>query len=365
MITTPRDSVYLRQGDESVKLKHEQRMQLTYDKGQRYFEDELIKDATIEDLDLELIQEYAQTIEITEDDPIKILKGRGLFKEGYITAAGILLFAKDPSIFLPQAKIKIVKYASDTLGYGQSFNVIKEKTVYGPIPRMIITSRDFIKSQLRDFQFLNSEGIFEVMPEYPEFAWFEGIVNALTHRKYSIYGQHILVSIFDNRIEIKSPGILPNIVTLENILTERFSRNPKIARVLSEFGWVKEMNEGVNRIYKEMQEFFLNSPTYSEPNHNSVLLMLENNILNRQIRSIDQVKEKFISFDDLSADGKTIIHYMFNSGEKMITSLAASMLGRGTTFARKLLKELSHKGYIEWFGSSKNDKNQYYRIVKD
>lgn len=192
MITTPRDSVYLRQGDESVKLKHEQRMQLTYDKGQRYFEDELIKDATIEDLDLELIQEYAQTIEITEDDPIKILKGRGLFKEGYITAAGILLFAKDPSIFLPQAKIKIVKYASDTLGYGQSFNVIKEKTVYGPIPRMIITSRDFIKSQLRDFQFLNSEGIFEVMPEYPEFAWFEGIVNALTHRNYSIYGQHIL-----------------------------------------------------------------------------------------------------------------------------------------------------------------------------
>ena len=59
---------------------------------------------------------------------------------------------------------------------------------------------------------------------------------------------------------------------------KRFSRNPKIARILSEFGWVKEMNEGVKRIYSEMESFFLNEPKYSEPNNSSVLLMLENNI---------------------------------------------------------------------------------------
>ena len=53
------------------------------------------------------------------------------------------------------------------------------------------------------------------MPEYPEFAWFEGIVNALTHRKYSIRKEHIKVLMFDNRLEILSPGLLPNIVTIE------------------------------------------------------------------------------------------------------------------------------------------------------
>lgn len=53
------------------------------------------------------------------------------------------------------------------------------------------------------------------MPEYPEFAWFEGIVNALTHRKYSIRGEHIKVLMFDDRLEILSPGLLPNIVTIE------------------------------------------------------------------------------------------------------------------------------------------------------
>ena len=54
---------------------------------------------------------------------------------------------------------------------------------------------------------------------------------------------------FDDRLEIHSPGKLPNIVTVENIKHERFSRNTRIARTLTEFGWVREMNEGVKRIY--------------------------------------------------------------------------------------------------------------------
>lgn len=66
------------------------------------------------------------------------------------------------------------------------------------------------------------------------------------------------------------------------MLNTRYSRNPRIARVLSEFGWVKELNEGVKRIYDEMQMFFLKEPTYTEPNGNSVLLVLENSITSRQ-----------------------------------------------------------------------------------
>ena len=62
-----------------------------------------------------------------------------------------------------------------------------------------------------------------------------------------------------------------------------------------EFAWVKEMNEGVKRIYSEMEKFFLNAPTYSEPN-NSVLLILENNILNRSVR-ISESMRKLIGSD--------------------------------------------------------------------
>ena len=65
-------------------------------------------------------------------------------------------------------------------------------------------------------------------------------------------GSYIKVSMFDDRLEILSPGKLPSIVTIDNIRDTRFSRNPRIARVLTEFGWVRELNEGVKRIYEDM-----------------------------------------------------------------------------------------------------------------
>lgn len=83
-------------------------------------------------------------------------------------------------------------------------------------------------------------------------------------------------SVFDDRLEIVSPGALPNVVTLDNMMTTRYSRNPRIARTLVEFGWVRELNEGVPRIYSEMQSMLLKDPTYSEPGGAKVQLTLEN-----------------------------------------------------------------------------------------
>lgn len=116
------------------------------------------------------------------------------------------------------------------MGTGSSFNVIKEVTFDDALPTLIIKARDFIRTQLREFQYLDDNGQFQILPEYPEFAWFEGVVNAVTHRDYSVYGDHIRVLMFDDRLEIHSPGKLPNIVTVDNIKHERFSRNPRIAR---------------------------------------------------------------------------------------------------------------------------------------
>ena len=88
-------------------------------------------------------------------------------------------------------------------------------------------------------------------------------------------------------MEIQSPGKLPNIVTLDNMCNTRYSRNPGIARVLAEMGWVRELNEGVQRIYDEMQGFFLHGPIFSEPNDASVMLILENSITSRVMRRDD------------------------------------------------------------------------------
>lgn len=200
------------------------------------------------------------------------------------------------------------------------------------------------------------------MPEYPEFAWVEAIVNALTHRNYSIRGDYIKVIMFDDRLEINSPGSLPNIVTIENIINKSYSRNPRIARILSEFGWVKEMNEGVKRIYSEMEKFFLNAPIYSEPN-NSVLLILENNILNRSVRISESMRKLIGSdlFDNLSKLEKEIVHYSFIK-KKVTVKEISKILNKSSVYTSKSLKKLSNLNILEWHGTSKKDPTQYYTL---
>ena len=210
---------------------------------------------------------------------------------------------------------------------------------------------------------LDKDGQFKVIPEYPEFAWFEGIVNAVLHRDYRVRGDHIRISMYDDRLEIFSPGKLPNTVTLETMKCRRFSRNPRIARILTEFGWVKELNEGVNRIYDEMQRFFLNEPKYSEPNNSSVLLVLENSITSRHLRVRDRLEAAFSEdvWNSLSLQERAVLQYLYLKG-KVNTKIVSEILKLSPLPSRRVLKKLSEKNLIVWHGISVKDPKQYYTI---
>ena len=362
VIKTIDDKVYLRVGDKSKLLNHEQVTQLEYDKGERIFEDIIVEDSSIEDVDLQLLQLYKEKLG-TSLSYEEILDARGLLKKGHLTNAGVLLFAKYPTKFLPNARLRLLKFDGTRFETGRKLNIIKEINYEAAIPKIIQDVKTTINLQLREFQYLDENGIFKVIPEYPEFAWFEGIVNSLTHRNYSIMGDHIRVSLYDDRLEIFSPGKLPNIVTLDNMLNTRYSRNPRIARILGEFGWVKELNEGVKRIYDEMQMFFLKNPSYSEPNGNSVLLVLENSVTSRQLRTDDKLSSIFKQeiLESLNEFETTIIQYLVNN--KSITVKATkNIINKGDTFSRKQLKHLEKLSLIEWHGSNKSDPTQYYTL---
>ncbi len=357
--------VYLRQADESPKLNYEQRTQLLYDKGQRCFEDEVVDRSSLDDVDEEIINLYREHMNLSNRSVREILDARGMLVGSKLTVAGVLLFGKNPTKYLPQARLRFIRYDGMFAETGRRLNIIKEQTFDGAIPRIIMEARNFVNTQMREFQYLNDDGVFERMPEYPEFAWFEGLVNALTHRNYSMNGEHIKCIMFDDRIEIYSPGLLPNIVTIENIRYTRYSRNPKIARVLSEFGWVKEMNEGVKRIYTEMQSLFLKDPVYSEPGH-QVLLRLENNILNRQVRITDSLKRKLTPeiFSQLNNDERVIMKFLLMNGS--VTSKQATVItGRSMITARKALRKLEDKSLIMWHGNNMHDPTQYYSLVNE
>lgn len=257
VIRTANDRTYLRIGDKSKEMLGENLRNLEYAKGSRHYEGEINSYATLEDLDDDLLNSYKEKIGAESIETSQVLRARGFVRQQgdkeYLTNAAVLLFAKNIMQFYSNCRVRFLRIDGRELQVGDIFNIIKDKSIDIPILRIIDEAKNYISDQLRVFITQDIKtGKFIETPEYPKFPWLEGIVNAVAHRDYSMTGCFIKISMYDDRLEIESPGCLPDVVTVNNIRETRFSRNPKISRVLTEFGWVRELNEGVKKIFIDM-----------------------------------------------------------------------------------------------------------------
>lgn len=264
--TNQADEAYLRVGDKSKLLKFDERLQLTYDKGERYFEDKIVPDAGIDDINLDLVKNYIDKIGYSKT-PLEYLKqNKGFIKEKdgciQVSTAAILLFGRNPQNFFPRARIRFIKYEGTQEKFGTEMNVIKDVIFKGTILDMINNSIKYLDTQVKEKTYLGANGKFVTEEEYPKFVRQELIVNAVTHRAYSISGTDIQIKMFDNRIVVESPGKLPGLVKTDNMRYTHFSRNPKIAEFLKAYSFVKEYGEGVDRMCKELEAVGLQDPEY-------------------------------------------------------------------------------------------------------
>ena len=262
------DEAYYRVGDKSKKLNFEMRMQLFYAKGGRYYEDEPVYGATIDDIDLEFVAQHCQKIGYAKDAETYLRTNKGYVSmvngEEKVSGAAILLFGKDPQKFFQRARIRIVRYDGDEERFGRDMNVVKDVWFEGRILDMTQKAIAFVDTQIKEYTFLGEDARFVTIPQYPPFCWTELIVNAVAHRDYSILGTDIMVKIFDHHYVVESPGILPGMVRIDNIRQMHFSRNPKIAQFMQQYKLVKEFGEGVDRMYREMAEAGNPAPEYKQ-----------------------------------------------------------------------------------------------------
>lgn len=260
------DEVFMRVGDKSKKLTFEERTQLMYDKGERFFEDKPVLDADVEDIDLDFVKSYIEKIGYSKT-PIDYLKqNKGFVKEKgesiKVSSAAILLFGKNPQLYFPRARVRFIRYEGIEEKFGTEMNVIKDVIFEGNILKVINDSVAYLDTQIKEKTYLGHDGKFVTEEEYPKFVRQEIVVNAVTHRDYSIRGTDIQIKLFDNRIVVESPGRLPGLVRADNIRHTHFSRNPKIAEFLRTYNFVKEYGEGVDRMYKELEAVGLQPPEY-------------------------------------------------------------------------------------------------------
>ena len=369
IVRTANDKTFLRIGDRTREMRGEDLRNLEYAKNTRHYEDECNADAKISDLDPLLLAEYKTGIGAADLDDRQVLLARGFIKDcdgkECLTNAAVLLFAKNIRQFYPNCRVRFVRYDGSYAKFGTSINITRDYSVEEPLPRLLVKAREFISTQLREFTSLDVKtGRFKVVPEYPEFAWLEGVVNAVTHRQYDMSGSFIKVSMYDDRLEIESPGGLPNMVTVENIQYTRFARNPKISRVLTEFGWVRELNEGVKRIYADMKGFFLDDPELYDDS-NQVRLTLYNNIAVRKLRQEEYAAssvgiDKWDILDDIE---RQLLTYIVNHGATGRAKLE-KLTGKSHNTVVRRMNHLMELELVKANGSKSDPNRTYESIIK-
>ena len=265
--TNQADEAFMRVGDKSRKLTFDERVQLMYDKGERYYEDTAVYGATIGDIDMDAVADYAKLVGYGKS-PLQYLRENNGFvttnKKGDedVSTACILLFGNNPQKFFPRARTRFIRYDGIDEKVGAEMNVIKDVTFEGTILNQIKKTIEFIETQVREHTFLGQHAQFVTKRDYPEFVIQEMTVNACCHRAYNIKGTEIQIKMFDDRLVFESPGKLPGQVKPNNIRHTHFSRNPKIAAFLKAYHYVKEFGEGFDRICREQEANGANVPSF-------------------------------------------------------------------------------------------------------
>lgn len=326
--------------------------ELMYRRGERSAESEAV------DVDWSLLEtptwaEYAAARGFSRARPLPEQMGQiGLARrEGerwLATRAAVLLFAEEPGGLLAahgsRAEVRLSLYRGRTVERGATPNLRKPpRTLRGPLLRLIDETVRVVLDELAEGVDLASSG-FRGRHVYPERVVKEAIVNAVIHRDYRL-NRDILIRVFDDRLEVDSPGVLPGSITPANIATAGSkARNPLIVRTLREFPVPPnfDLNEGVPMMFAEMAAAHRYPPFYREATE-VVVPSVTVTLLNHQRPSV---------WDEVS--------YWLDQNHEIANADLCRIAGLDTLKASKLLRLWVDQGVLEPL-PNRGKRNMAYR----
>ncbi|QTT89386.1 ATP-binding protein [Pseudomonas chlororaphis] len=258
---------------EAIQFDRQEQISRGYDRG-------FVDGVTADDLDLDLVKAVADQV-LKGMSAEKCLQYLELGEYGdsqlRLRRAALLLFAKSANKWHPRLQIRILKVDGQQVKTGEEYNVIRDEVVHGNILSLVNNAWEALRPYLVQTK-IDKQARFEQRSIYPELACREALLNSIAHRDYSDEGRGIEVYIFDDHLEIRNPGALLSSMRLEDIINQKGvhqSRNTHVARVLRELGYMRELGEGMRRIYDLMQKNELAAPELTS-NHDSFSITLTN-----------------------------------------------------------------------------------------
>jgi ATP-dependent DNA helicase RecG len=297
---------YLRRGAQNLPQTDDVALnRLKQNKGITSFETELVNVEVDVILNSESTQKFIASVVPTTTADSWFVKQR-LIRDGRPTVAGVVLFADEPQACLPKRSgLKVYRYQTGKEEGERDFLSFDPRTVEGCAYDLIYEAVKLTAEIIEDVKVMTPEGLKRA--KYPEEALHEIVTNAVLHRDYSV-PDDIHIRIFDNRVEIQSPGLLPAHITPENIFDERFSRNGTMVRLINKFPNApnKDVGEGLNTTVEAMKKVRLVAPVIEQKGMNVVVTLkheslatpetlimeyldLHDSITNKQARQLSNV----------------------------------------------------------------------------
>lgn len=353
------DGFPLRMGDQTVQSSESQINTLKFEGMAESWESRR-SSMTLADLDEGLLERARQGAGLSAlSDEEYLLKrkladrrGRGIV----LRNAAALLFARYGPDH-PNAGVRLFRVIGTERYTGIEHNVEERPRCEGNLPAVISEIRTVISSLLRrPMRLVGSR--FQESSEYPDFAWLEALLNAIAHRDYRIEGTCIEVWLFDDRMEVVSPGSLVGNLTTEALLTLKrvhHSRNPRMIRVLVDLGLARDQGEGIPRMFAEMEDAFLPKPDIDATNRN-VTVTLRNTL------TLNAMDREFISALgdlELSRNEFRTLLYTYRHGQIDNARLRA-LSGLDTLSASYLLRGLRDRDLLKLYS---HGPNSYYTLT--
>lgn len=242
-------TIWVKQGSDKRRLTdNNEQVRLFQQSGLLYLDEMIVPNTSVNDVEFEKVKDYVNyiqrntprnEIEITKE----LLNNLAIIKDDRLSLGGLLFFSKTPQKYRPVFCVKAISFFGNSIGGSDYRN---SRDIEGTIPEMFEKSMDFFKSNLYSLQSgqnFNSVGKLEIS----EVALEELLQNSFVHRDYS-KNSPIRIMIFDNRIEIISPGALPNTLTIENVkLGNAVVRNNLLVTYCSKTMIYRGFGSGITR----------------------------------------------------------------------------------------------------------------------
>lgn len=281
----------IRIGSTNRECSDDELQRLYQASGRLIFGAKPVPGATFDDLDLHRLRDYFASVRDGDapsgdsaSDWTDLLVNLDLMVgvEGTLvpTVDGILLFGRKPNKFLPQSGIRALVYPGATPDYATQ----ADENLRGPMVPLLDREGGIVENGLVEqaLGFVRRNTSPEASLEggrrvdrmtFPAEVLREAMVNALVHRDYSIYGTDILFALFEDRLEITSPGRLPNTVTVDGLRAGlRYARNQNLVNVMRDYNYVEARGMGIrDKMIPGMREFNGTEPEFEEQENSFVV----------------------------------------------------------------------------------------------